>query len=88
MDEIFRGSTPSLFRIAADRLPFPWASHDSLPPHILNELVPCRWLAVTRAGLSSLLILALLGALILFTFYFLACASLNNIVISSPMFTR
>ncbi|MGR3174666.1 MAG: transposase [Candidatus Scalindua sp.] len=38
------------------------ASHDSLPPHTHGS-VPCRWLAVTRAGLSSLLILALLGAL-------------------------
>ena len=46
------------------------ASHDSLPPHTHGS-VPCRWLAVTRAGLSSLPILALLGALMLLSFYFI-----------------
>ena len=42
----------------------PVASYDLLPPHT-HSSVPCRWLTVTRAGLSNLLILALLGALII-----------------------
>jgi len=42
------------------------ASHDLLPPHTHGS-VPCQWLAVTRAGLSSLPTLALLGTLILFS---------------------
>jgi len=43
------------------------ASHDPLPPHTHGS-VPCQWLAVTRAGLSSLPILALLGAAMLILF--------------------
>jgi hypothetical protein len=38
------------------------ASHDSLPPHTHGS-VPGWWLAITRARLSGLPVLALLGAL-------------------------
>jgi len=40
------------------------ASHDSLPPHTHGS-VPGWWLTLTRARLSGLPILALLGTLIL-----------------------
>jgi hypothetical protein len=41
------------------------ASHESLPQHTHGS-VPCRGLAFARAGLASLLVAALLGALIPF----------------------
>jgi len=45
------------------------ASHNSLPSYTHGS-VPCWWLTFARAGLSSLLTLAYLGALIIILYYF------------------
>mgnify|MGYP000588092223 CR=1 FL=1 len=65
--------------VTAGKLPFTWLHNSSLP-RFMRVSVPDWWLAFIWVGLSNLITLALLGALIIFLSYFFNVRKLDNLI--------